>query len=126
MIIRKILLVILLILCLVIYTLFIKKEKITPQDIQNIEKTVDEIPQIEKDKPKIDLKYNEVFLEKNYKEIYPKEGNKALEQMIPSLSEENTEKQKDFDIHVKPEINFDKTTKEITIDGVQIQMEKKF
>ncbi len=126
MIIRKILLVILLILCLIIYTLFIKEEKITPQDIQNIEKTVDKIPQIEKDKPKIDLKYNEVFLEKNYKELYPQEGSKALEQAIPPLTNENTQKQEDFDIHVKPEINFDKTTKEITIDGVQIQMEKKF
>jgi len=128
MIIRKILLVILLILCLIIYTLFIKEKQVTPQDIQNIEKTVDEIPQIEKEKPKIDLNYNTMFLEKNeknYNEIYSKQEQKK-ETITPPLNEEKGEKPEDLDIKIKPEINFDKTTKEITIDGVQIQMEKKF
>lgn len=128
MIIRKILLVILLILCLIIYTLFIKEKQVTPQDIQNIEKTVDEIPQIEKEKPKIDLNYNTMFLEKNeknYNEIYSKQEQKK-EMITPPLNEEKGEKPEDLDIKIKPEINFDKTTKEITIDKVQIQMEKKF
>ena len=76
--------------------------------------------------PTIELKYYNLSLEKDYNEYYNNDKKIILEQNVPPLSKEDVEEKSDLNINLTPEINYNKETREITIDGVQIQLEKKF
>jgi hypothetical protein len=130
--IKNILLILLLTLCLLIYTLFLKptpqKETLlAQQSAQEVTPSKQEIPKPKKEVPKIELKYYNLSLDNDYKKLYEQNNPNLFGQHIaPPLSKEEREKLDDIDISLRPEFNFDKQTKEITIDGVKIQLEKKF
>lgn len=128
--IKNVLLIFLLTLCLLIYILFLKPtEPIKPieQKKSSEQMKTQEIPLPKKEVPKIELNYYNLFLENDYSLLYKHNKDASVtEHLIPPLLQEDVEKQDDLDITLTPEFNFDKQTKEITIDGVQIQLEKKF
>ena len=128
--IKNLLLILLLTLCLLIYTLFLKPtEPIKPieQKKSSEQITTQEIPLPKKEVPKIELNYYNLFLENDYSLLYKHNKDASIpEHLIPPLLQEDVEKQDDLDITLTPEFNFDKQTNEITIDGIQIQLEKKF
>lgn len=130
--IKNVLLIFLLTLCLLIYILFFKPTKPIEPLIKEQKKptehiTTQEIPLPKKEVPKIELNYYNLFLENDYSLLYKHNKETSItEHLIPPLLQEDVEKQNDLDITLTPEFNFDKQTKEITIDGVQIQLEKKF
>lgn len=130
--IKNVLLVLLLSLCLLIYTLFLKPTKPIEPPIKEQKKPVEQIPLQEipkppKEVPKIELNYYNLFLENDYSLLYKHSKDSSnTDHLIPPLLQEDVEKQNDLDITLTPEFNFDKQTKEITIGGAKIQLEKKF
>lgn len=130
--IKNVLLVLLLSLCLLIYTLFLKPTKPIEPPIKEQKKPVEQIPLQEipkppKEVPKIELNYYNLFLEKDYSLLYKHSKDSSnTDHLIPPLLQENIQKEDDLDITLTPEFNFDKQTKEITIGGAKIQLEKKF
>ncbi|MFA7084274.1 MAG: hypothetical protein WC141_07055 [Arcobacteraceae bacterium] len=76
--------------------------------------------------PKIDLTYYNLSLEKDYKQEYHQTHKKKFKHDIPPLTKIIIEPLNNIDFNVTPELNYNKLTKELTIDGVQIQLEKKF
>lgn len=156
--IKTILFIILVIVCLIGYTLWVKevpkkeenqtfKEVKTSQKIeilpepqmqtgQELQKTapsnskpsskVKTIPEPTTEIPAVELKYYNLSIEKDYNDYYNNDKKIILEQNMPPLSKEEVEEKSDLNINLTPEINYNKETKEITIDGVQIQLEKKF
>ena len=160
--IKIITLILLLILCLITYTLLIK-EMPKKEESQTIQKNIDSfknrepfkesptqtnsqlqqdispnnkpLPKVKKpitqkenhsDIPNVELKYYNLSLEKDYNEYYNNDEQTILEQPFPPLTKEKIEEKDDLNINLTPEINYNKETKEISIDGVQIQLEKKF
>lgn len=130
--IKNVLLVLLLSLCLLIYTLFLKPTKPIEPPIKEQKKPVEQIPLQEipkppKEVPKIELNYYNLFLENDYSLLYKHSKDSSnTNHLIPPLLQENIQKEDDLDITLTPEFNFDKQTKEITIGGAKIQLEKKF
>ncbi len=130
--IKNVLLVLLLSLCLLIYTLFLKPTKPIEPPIKEQKKPVEQIPLQEipkppKEVPKIELNYYNLFLENDYSLLYKHSKDSSnTDHLIPPLLQENIQKEDDLDITLTPEFNFDKQTKEITIGGAKIQLEKKF
>mgnify|MGYP001213273849 CR=1 FL=1 len=130
--IKNVLLVLLLSLCLLIYTLFLKPTKPIEPPIKEQKKPVkqiplQEIPKPPKEVPKIELNYYNLFLENDYSLLYKHSKDSSnTDHLIPPLLQENIQKEDDLDITLTPEFNFDKQTKEITIGGAKIQLEKKF
>lgn len=130
--IKNVLLVLLLSLCLLIYTLFLKPTKPIEPPIKEQKKPVEQIPLQEipkppKEVPKIELNYYNLFLEKDYSLLYKHSKDSSnTDHLIPPLLQENIQKEDDLDITLTPEFNFDKQTKELTIGGAKIQLEKKF
>lgn len=130
--IKNVLLIFLLTLCLLIYILFLKPTKPIEPLIKEQKKptehiTTQEIPLPKKEVPKIELNYYNLFLENDYSLLYKHSKDSSnTDHLIPPLLQENIQKEDDLDITLTPEFNFDKQTNEITIDGIQIQLEKKF
>lgn len=143
---KNILIIILFILGLSIYTFFIKQtpkertkavSEITitkpevPKEVQkSIQKEHNKTPKVSEPNttiPSINLKYYNLSLEKDYNTIYKNETQSKTELKYPPLiNKEDTEDKSDLNFNLTPEINYNQQTKEITIDGLQIQLEKKF
>jgi hypothetical protein len=149
---KNILIIVLFIVALGLYTLYIQQPKATSNAIskpiqpvlentqpiveqkhpieKKAEKTPTKLPKISESKntiPSVNLKYYNLSLEKDYNTIYKKEKKNATDITYPPLiTEEDTQEHNDLNFNLTPEINYHQETKEITIDGLQIQIEKKF
>lgn len=129
--IKNLLVVFLLFVCLIIYTLFIKKDPIQIQEPKQTQKIDSPIikkePKLKENIPEIELDYNNLSLEKNYKEEYNQNNTPPLQYPTPPpLDKEEIKPSDDLDIDIMPEVIFDKETKEMSLDKVIIQVEKKF
>lgn len=150
---KNILIIVLFIIGLGLYTLFIKQQSQTTSNaiskpmqpaLENTQPIVEQkhpsekkaekaplkLPKIPESKntiPTVNLKYYNLSLEKDYNTIYQKEKKNTTDITYPPLvNEEDTQEHNDLNFNLTPEINYNQETKEITIDGLQIQIEKKF
>lgn len=107
-----------------------KKPEVQHEVQKSIEKEHNKTPKVSVPNntiPSINLKYYNLSLEKDYNTIYKDETQSKTELTYPPLiNKEDTEDKSDLNFNLTPEINYNQETKEITIDGLQIQLEKKF
>lgn len=149
---KNILVIIAFIVCLGLYFFFTKNEsketstvdehtkqpletkktvtKVAPPVQKQVEKQHSKLPKVSEPKntiPAVNLKYYNLSLEKDYNNIYKNEKENDPDLKYPPLlKKEDTQEQSDLNFNLTPEINYNQETKEITIDGLQIQVEKKF
>jgi hypothetical protein len=139
---HKLLLAALLLLILIFYMVFFKQEEPSIKDVAPIPKpsyettkepsvTKKKAPLKEKTQQEnvdIELKYYNLFLNHDYTKRYNNNESTTYNTQLPELHIQNEKLNSDDDLNIEltPEFNFDKENKELSIERLRLQLEKKF